>query len=583
MAWRWDRMWTSLRDSLTISVKDFRSRLSRSLLLTCMLILYITYRFNVNQEKNRCIGKFHLGEEQAQASGQIKHYLRYNRLAVVSRAYCLNHRYYYESLRLVREAGDPASEMRTYNNIAMALEDLGNLDDTLSYYEQSWELARKLGYRVEESIVLTNMAETYEKLGDLDHAMELNRQALDTIRETGDRAQQGYTLESLASLSLKRGNLESAVNQFRQALTVGQEVQDMQVLWQSRVGLGLALERQGKMAEALEHYAEAIALFDALRTRLGIESLSTGFLDERYEAYPLIVQLLSSNGKIEEAFAYAEKYKSKTLLEILSRARFVVERLLPDDLRAELRDVNSRLEGAHRELALEQSKSEKVRHHVSSLNQKVTELELEKASVDERIQEEYGAYHDLNYAEPLTVEEVRSRILGPNQVLVEYLVGPEKLSIFVVTRDEVRYCDVPISREELIEKLAALSRIFREESGGDDAAGDLIFNPQVADFSLPPAAALYEVLIEPVESWLSTNAELIIVPDDVLFYLPFEVLVIHSPDAAGRYDFDQATFLSRETCDRLCAISEFAGSPTPEITECQERTLGLGEPGLYQG
>ncbi|HXV64894.1 MAG TPA: CHAT domain-containing protein, partial [Vicinamibacteria bacterium] len=92
-------------------------------------------------------------------------------------------------------------------------------------------------------------------------------------------------------------------------------------------------------------------------------------------------------------------------------------------------------------------------------------------------------------------------------------------------------------------QLAELSLLFEANGSTSEGSRGPIFNARLADFSLPPARALYETLLEPVEAWLPEGGELIVVPDDLLFYLPFEALVVDGGSAEHRYDFSAATFV----------------------------------------
>ncbi|MFQ5752936.1 MAG: CHAT domain-containing protein, partial [bacterium] len=122
----------------------------------------------------------------------------------------------------------------------------------------------------------------------------------------------------------------------------------------------------------------------------------------------------------------------------------------------------------------------------------------------------------------------------------EYILGPEDLSVFVVTSDTLIYAQMAINREHLRTMLADLSPIFQKAK---EQNRQQIFNAQLADFSIPPAYALYEVLVKPIASWLQDATELIIVPDDLLFYLPFEMLVVDTAKVETMYDFENARFL----------------------------------------
>ena len=148
-------------------------------------------------------------------------------------------------------------------------------------------------------------------------------------------------------------------------------------------------------------------------------------------------------------------------------------------------------------------------------------------------------YYQLASAEILQIKDIQSRVLSKGQVLVDYIVGSEAVSIFVITPDSLIYKQADIKTDSLQTMLAALSPIFERSSD----RGNQITTPQLADFSVLPAFKLYEAIFKPIEPYLENIHEIIIVPDDVLFHLPFELLVYDTSGIETRYDFERARFL----------------------------------------
>ena len=144
-------------------------------------------------------------------------------------------------------------------------------------------------------------------------------------------------MSRLGDLHQDLGADSEALNYLHEALEIGIETKDVQIIWETHAGLGSCYEKQGLLSEATTHYVNAIAVYDSVRNSLDIESLGNSFLEDKSEAYPSIVQLLAHAGKYEDAFAYAEKYKAKTMLDILSQGRNLFSELLSDTLKAQFR------------------------------------------------------------------------------------------------------------------------------------------------------------------------------------------------------------------------------------------------------
>ncbi len=180
------------------------------------------------------------------------------------------------------------------------------------------------------------------------------------------------------------------------------------------------------------------------------------------------MQLLASEGQLEEAFVFAEKFKAKGFLDILARGQTLFETHLPEDLRLELDAVRAELAENHAELSRERSRTPPDVTTAVTLEGRITALELQKSALVDRVREENGEFYEMALSEPLDVATIQSRVLGSDQVLVEYLIGEESLSVFVVSGDELHYREVPVGRKELRRRLAKLSPLF-EADGALDA------------------------------------------------------------------------------------------------------------------
>ena len=480
------------------------------------------------------------------------------------------------SLELARATGSKQAELNALGNVGTAQKDLGRYTEALAPYDEALRLAREAGFQNQESMLLANMAEALALRGDEDEAVRTYTEALAIAEQSQNLAAEAFASVSLASLIRNRGDYDDAAILFRRVLSIGEQTGEARAIWEAQAGLGSTYEKQGKVDKAIEHYAAAVALYDEIREGLAIESFGHSFLEDKDEAYLSIVHLLASRGDLEEAFLYAEKFKAKGFLDILARGQPLFETHLPEDVRFELDEIQQALHATHAELSRERASESPARATTVGLEERITELELRKSTILDRVREEQPSFYQLAVSEPIDAASLQTRVLEPGQVLLEYLVGDERVSVFVVTRDELHYLELPITRQELRQRLAAMSQLFEASSGPDDS----LFNAELADFSLPPAKALYDMLVAPLEAWLPEGSALVIVPDDVLFYLPFEALVVDSEEAGHRYDFGAATFLLER---HTVSYSPSASLLDPELDRARQTdrgVLALGNPSL---
>jgi CHAT domain-containing protein len=137
-------------------------------------------------------------------------------------------------------------------------------------------------------------------------------------------------------------------------------------------------------------------------------------------------------------------------------------------------------------------------------------------------------------------------VLTPDEVLVEYLVAPERLVVLVVTRGGVRAVVRPLTAE----RLAARIRVARDLLGSPHSSPDDV---------TPVLGALFEDLIAPVADSLLGVTRLLVVPHGVLTYVPFAAL---RDPVSGRYLVESHAIVVLPSAAALAAMRR--RSPVPE-------------------
>ncbi|NUM66407.1 CHAT domain-containing protein [candidate division KSB1 bacterium] len=143
----------------------------------------------------------------------------------------------------------------------------------------------------------------------------------------------------------------------------------------------------------------------------------------------------------------------------------------------------------------------------------------------QRVQLAHPEYAELKFPAPLRLQQVQNEILQDNEVLLEFFLGERALYSFVIGRKNLYPFLVRIDREKLTAKVAQL---ITSLNGG-----------ATSPFDQALAYQLYQILIQPLETRIAAAnqqqelAALIIVPDGILHYLPFDALVAQAPAANG--------------------------------------------------
>jgi len=257
----------------------------------------------------------------------------------------------------------------------------------------------------------------------------------------------------------------------------------------------------------------AVASLERMRGNLASGTQRASYLADRADVYADLVVTLLTIGRVDEAFRIADGARGRGLVEHLGAAsRSLPSRGSAADLVASerlLRRIDLLIE------RLRASDSGRA----SNPNRAPTPLEGSLARDLADARHEYEGVLDR-----LARTDSRSRILGtggvdvdavrgalaPDEALLEFLSSSERLVIFVVSRDRVRWLEVPVGRADLAERV----HLARELIAARSAAAD------------EPLRDLYSTLIAPAEreGLLSGMRTLIVVPHAALTYLPFAAL-----------------------------------------------------------
>ncbi len=125
----------------------------------------------------------------------------------------------------------------------------------------------------------------------------------------------------------------------------------------------------------------------------------------------------------------------------------------------------------------------------------------------------YPKYHSLKYgAEPILLTDLKKEIQKVDQGIISYTVVKDGLFVLVFSSAETQFLKIPFSSSER-EKVSQLYRLISQPGLGQE-------QKEIEQL----ATLLYEPLLSDVLNSLETT-NLTIVRDDILHYLPFDLLI----------------------------------------------------------
>ena len=402
--------------------------------------------------------------------------------------------------------------------------------------------------RTELILRLTNLANAYRRAGRLEESAAQYQLAFDYIKEWGLKYPwEGRLYGDIGEVHFEQKNFPQALENFQKVLSIGESRQISGDIRRATGRIGDILRRTGKPVEAVPYYQKAIQQIESTRSLLESEEYRQSFFEGELRPYTNMMTALLSAGKQEEAFNYSERARSRGFLDVLgskvqlSRAK--------SGLLEEERELQERIASIKARLS-DETEGETER---SVLRKQLAEAERAYSAFLARVRKQDKEQVSLMSVEPLTLKEVQE-FLDPQTTLVEYFVSERDAFVWVVEKDKLQFVTVELPRE----KLASLVKDLRES----------IFTLGEKDKFNEASAFLYKQLLEPLLPHI-TGKELIIVPHDVLHYLPFHALV----GSDGRYLIEKypVYYLSSASLLQFVKEKRKAGG---------EKVLAFGNPDL---
>jgi CHAT domain-containing protein len=351
---------------------------------------------------------------------------------------------------------------------------------------------------------LINLARAYTLVGRFDDALESYSLASKHISYGGTRViQERAVYSGLAQTYMQQRQFSLAIENFQKALALAEKQQQSEGISSASLGVAAVLRQTGKAAEAIPYYERAIQQTESTRSFLQSENYRQSFFEGSLSAYSGMIESLSESGKPDEAFSFSERARSRAFLDLLGS-------------KAQLSRVKSGLLGEERTL---QERIAAIRARLSAeddgevdragLRKELSEAEAAYSAFLSNVRKEDKEQASLMTVEPLGLKQVQE-LLDPGTSLLEYFVTGKEVFVWVVEREKLQFQRVELPKE----KLSGVVKTLRES----------IFTLGEREKFNEASAALHKQLIEPLIPHI-TGKELIIVPHDVLHYLPFHALV----------------------------------------------------------
>jgi len=415
---------------------------------------------------------------------------------------------------------------------------------------------------VVERAHVEHLARAHARAGRRDQARSLWLAAADIDRKEPTAAVGGLggSLLALGLLEIDAGNLVQA-RQYLVGARAAVNPYDTDRIWQIERALAVVNARTGDAAAATRHYSEALTALESVRERLRPEEFRLKYGFDRLGLYEEHAAALAAravqSGRTDDAdlaFQASERKRTQLVSGLLATGWARIPReAVPEQVRRAF-EMEARL-GAKQALLREQFAAPADKRNatlVDTLQRELKQLQDDHARLLASVAQ--GQYR---FAAPAALAAslagpVRTA-LGPSRVLVEYLVAADRSYAFVVSGSGTKVVPLAIGRDALRQQVRKLLLPFRQLRSGELDLARLPFDTRAAH-------ALYEAIFAPLRPSLGPVSEIVVVPDDILTFLPFDALVEQAPRGTPRGQVLHAEFAGEKYLLHRYAISYLSSS-----------------------
>jgi CHAT domain-containing protein/Tfp pilus assembly protein PilF len=358
---------------------------------------------------------------------------------------------------------------------------------------------------------LQRLGWAYKDAGKPDEAIKAFERALGIIKDSALVSPwEGRIYQQLGAIYLEQKDFARALENLTKATEVGYERKTANLTQNANSQIGDVLRLTNKSSEAIPYYKKAIDTIETTRSLLESEEFRSSFFDDKRKTYSGIILAYLGEKNWDEAFNYSERARSRAFLDILgSKAQLSHGGLLEEE-----RALQARMSALRAKMPVAQE-GEAGGPGQAQLQREVDEAQRAYNDFLAKVRKENKEQASLMNVEPLTLKQLQE-LLEPGVTVLEYFVTVQQVLLWIVEKDRLQFVTVPIGRKELVSKVSALRESVLQLG-------------EKEKFRVS-SQELYKLLIEPALPHIR-GKELLIIPHDVLHYLPFQALM----SAQGKY------------------------------------------------
>ncbi|MBL7814695.1 MAG: CHAT domain-containing protein [Saprospiraceae bacterium] len=442
----------------------------------------------------------------------------------------------------------------SYGNIAICLIEKKEYKAALEYLEKALEISNKVlsTNHPSRAQILSISANCYFDKGEYDKGIKYAEEAITGLVKKERKA---ITTKNIAIARLRNGEYNKVDSLIHQALLMlgfegNQKIFEMEntneiiKILKFKAYFKFRLYIETKDTLYLNHSINIYKnLFSMIMYQEGNLRYENSKLEFQETIQPIYEGLLdvnltlsksqNNNSYLIDAFTYSEYSKAQLLRNNIRELNALKIVKIPNNLLQ--KEYNLRIDINWREKQRQEKLNEgkiETDSSILAISSKLFDLRLQYDSLKQYFEQTYPDYYRLKYDNStISLDEVQKKLLSTDQTLLSYFVGDSSIFAFLIRKDTFAVFD--IKKDFLLDAWVQQLRTGLYGYQTAKVKTEALYEATADSFALA-STLIHDKIIAPLSHLLTK--EVIIVPDGVLGYVPFDVLLTEKPLDPTRFN-----------------------------------------------
>lgn len=482
---------------------------------------------------------------------------------------------YEQNLSLAQAVGDKAEIAAAQQKVGGAHFSLGQLDQALAAYQNALVLREQIKDEQETATALLDVGVAQAAKADFVAALDAYQKSRALFEAAGNAAGMAAVLLNISLISYTQGDFAKTLALAEQAAALTRD-KEAELFWQARYRAGKAHYRLARFDLARQAFTDAITTIETLRPQPQ-RGQQPRFYESKLAPYTAMVDVAVNENKGYEALDFAERARARTLLGVLQSAKVWINKTMTPRERAQEQQLLAHITTSHTQLDRARERSRPHQARLAELQARLQKAQLDYATFRNQL---YKLRPQLKVlrgeGKPLPAVEAATLLTDAQTALLQFVETDEHVYLFAFTK--------PLPSRTRARTAGSISPLKIYELATNRA--DL--SPRVAQFlqaittrdeaASAQARVLYDLLLKPAQEQLAGKTHFVILPDHILWNLPFQALRTE----AERYLIEDAAVTYAASLTALSHITKLRRRPARSGQAATARLLIFANPTLSQ-